>query len=221
MTNSLCCFLLPWEASELFPISSYISSFLLGQFSAFPLWSEGSEGALVTHLEIPECRTASLCFLLWQRVLGVGRGMLAVDKPCVIQRVLLQIRVSVQPLSRGAVIHSCLLFLLLALKKSKRSAYESGEEHSAKYSNSNNSGNYREESSLLHCYVNVVCFVAVIFWLKRSRVTSSLDINVVLNPIPLFWVFNNRYIEGFKILSVLDFQLPNTKQCVLSSVPHS
>lgn len=91
-------------------------------------------------------------------MLGVGRGLLGVDKPCVIQRVLLQICVSVQSLSQGAVIHSHLLFLLLSLKKSKRSAYESGEEHSAKYSNSNNSGNYREKSSLLHSYVNVIFF---------------------------------------------------------------
>uniref|UniRef100_A0A8C5TLS2 PX domain containing serine/threonine kinase like n=1 Tax=Malurus cyaneus samueli TaxID=2593467 RepID=A0A8C5TLS2_9PASS len=48
---------------------------------------------------------------------------------------------------------------ILARKKSKRSANESGEEHSAKYSNSNNSGNYRERNLFLHCYV--------IFWLFR------------------------------------------------------
>uniref|UniRef100_A0A8D0FE55 PX domain containing serine/threonine kinase like n=1 Tax=Strix occidentalis caurina TaxID=311401 RepID=A0A8D0FE55_STROC len=68
---------------------------------------------------------------------------------------------------------------ILARKKSKRSAYESGEEHSAKYSNSNNSGNYSEKSLLLHSYVNVFV-VAVVFWLKRSRVTISLHINIGL-----------------------------------------
>lgn len=71
------------------------------------------------------------------------------------------------------------LFLLLCLKKSKRSAYESGEEHSAKYSNSNNSGNYREKNLLLHSYVKVFV-VAVIFWLERSKVTINLHINIGL-----------------------------------------
>lgn len=72
-------------------------------------------------------------------------------------RWLLQISVSAQSPSRKEVIHLHLLFLLLCLKKSKRSAYESGEEHSAKYSNSNNSGNYREKSLLLHSYDDFFC----------------------------------------------------------------
>lgn len=76
------------------------------------------------------------------------------------------------------VIHSHLLFLL-CLKKSKRSAYESAEEHSAKYSNSNNSGNYREKSLLLHSCVNVF-IVTIILWLKRSLITISLHHNIEL-----------------------------------------
>lgn len=76
------------------------------------------------------------------------------------------------------VIHSHLLFLL-HLKKSKRSAYESAEEHSAKYSNSNNSGNYREKSLLLHSCVSVFV-VAIVFWLKRPGVTISLHHNIEL-----------------------------------------
>lgn len=64
-------------------------------------------------------------------------------------------------------------FLCSLLKKSKRSANESGEEHSAKYSNSNNSGNYRERNLLLHSCVSSF-IVTVIFYLKRFRITNTL-----------------------------------------------
>lgn len=64
-------------------------------------------------------------------------------------------------------------FLCSLLKKSKRSANESGEEHSAKYSNSNNSGNYRERNLLLHSCVSSFV-VTVIFCLKRFRITNTL-----------------------------------------------
>lgn len=67
---------------------STLSVFLflfVGQLSAFPLWSEDTGVALFACLEIPECRTALLLLSLWQHVSGVGRGMLGVDKPCVIQ----------------------------------------------------------------------------------------------------------------------------------------
>ena len=57
----------------------------MGQFSAFPLWSEGTGIVLVACLEILERRTALLLLSSWQHALGVGRGMLGIDKPRVIQ----------------------------------------------------------------------------------------------------------------------------------------
>lgn len=149
----------------------YFWSFLVGQFSAFPLLSEGTEVVLFACLEVFEHITATC----WMQ----GEHCWALINLVWYSRWLLQICVSAQSSSRKEVIHLHLLFLLLCLKKSKRSAYESGEEHSAKYSNSNNSGNYREKSLLLHS-CDSFFVVPIIFWLKRSRVTISLHGNIGL-----------------------------------------
>lgn len=104
-------------------------------------------------------------------------------------------------------------FLCSLLKKSKRSANESGEEHSAKYSNSNNSGNYKERNLLLHsCFGFFFFFISVIFCLKRFGIIwDYIIIWDIWLPKSGTTVFNNKYSEGLKISLLLYFQLPNLK----------
>lgn len=88
--DNLCCFLPPREG-----IGAFFSLLLQHavcislplwwvSFSAFSLWSEDTGVLLVACLEVSECRTALLLLSSWQPMLGVGRGMLGIDKPCVI-----------------------------------------------------------------------------------------------------------------------------------------
>lgn len=150
------------------------------EFSAFPLWSEGTGVPWCLARDtwaqnsVAALVTTSACTGYGERNVEHWRTLCDTVDGCYKS-------VSVQSLSLKVIIHFYLLFLPICslLKKSKRSANESGEEHSAKYSNSNNSGNYREKNLVLHRYV-IFFIITVIFCLKRFRITNTLHINIWL-----------------------------------------
>lgn len=160
----LCSVPLPGQALEPVSLCSCSTVCIVCQFSSFPMWSEctgvpwclaGDTGAQNSPAALV---TTSACAGYGERDVEHWKALCGTVDCC--YKSVCQFN----PYDRKWLFIPIFYFLCSLLKKSKRSANESGEEHSAKYSNSNNSGNYRERNLLLHSCVRFLLLLSFSVW---------------------------------------------------------